>query len=113
MSAFLMEYYLWLKALHLIAVMSWMAGLLYLPRLFVYHCDAAPGSDHSVTLWHVADDLLLLSRCGATVSVTVRIQVIDLVAFSSVYRVCFTCAPEADVPASFGDSAMVQSELPL
>ena len=29
--------YLWLKALHLIAVMSWMAGLLYLPRLFVYH----------------------------------------------------------------------------
>ena len=29
--------YVWLKALHLIAVMSWMAGLLYLPRLFVYH----------------------------------------------------------------------------
>ena len=29
--------YLWVKALHLIAVMSWMAGLLYLPRLFVYH----------------------------------------------------------------------------
>ena len=29
--------YLWIKALHLIAVMSWMAGLLYLPRLFVYH----------------------------------------------------------------------------
>ena len=29
--------YLWIKALHIIAVMSWMAGLLYLPRLFVYH----------------------------------------------------------------------------
>lgn len=38
------EGYLWLKALHVIAVISWMAGLLYLPRLFVYHCEAAPGS---------------------------------------------------------------------
>jgi len=35
--------YLWIKALHVIAVISWMAGLLYLPRLFVYHADAAPG----------------------------------------------------------------------
>lgn len=38
------EAYLWLKALHVIAVISWMAGLLYLPRLFVYHCEAAAGS---------------------------------------------------------------------
>ena len=38
--------YLWLKALHIIAVISWMAGMLYLPRLFVYHADAsqAPSS---------------------------------------------------------------------
>ena len=42
-------YYLWLKALHVIAVIAWMAGLLYLPRLFVYHCAAAPGSDQSET----------------------------------------------------------------
>jgi putative membrane protein len=41
--------YLWLKALHIIAVISWMAGMLYLPRLFVYHCDAAPGSAQSET----------------------------------------------------------------
>jgi putative membrane protein len=41
--------YLWLKALHLIAVISWMAGMLYLPRLFVYHCEAAPGSKQSET----------------------------------------------------------------
>ena len=40
---------LWIKALHVIAVISWMAGLLYLPRLFVYHCDAAPGSKQSET----------------------------------------------------------------
>ena len=41
--------YLWLKALHIIAVISWMAGLLYLPRLFVYHCAATPGSEQSET----------------------------------------------------------------
>lgn len=41
--------YLWLKAFHLIAVISWMAGMLYLPRLFVYHCEAAPGSAQSET----------------------------------------------------------------
>ena len=38
------EGYLWLKALHVIAVISWMAGLLYLPRLFVYHCEVEAGS---------------------------------------------------------------------
>jgi putative membrane protein len=41
--------YLWLKALHIIAVISWMAGMLYLPRLFVYHVDAAVGSVQSET----------------------------------------------------------------
>jgi putative membrane protein len=41
--------YLWLKALHLIAVISWMAGMLYLPRLFVYHAAAATGSEQAET----------------------------------------------------------------
>ena len=41
--------YLWIKALHIIAVISWMAGLLYLPRLFVYHAGVAPGSVQSET----------------------------------------------------------------
>src|SRR5882672_10922798 len=41
--------YLWLKALHVIAVISWMAGMLYMPRLFVYHCDAEVGSKQSET----------------------------------------------------------------
>jgi protoporphyrinogen IX oxidase len=41
--------YLWLKALHVIAVISWMAGMLYMPRLFVYHCDAEIGSRQSET----------------------------------------------------------------
>jgi putative membrane protein len=39
--------YPWTKALHLIAVIAWMAGLLYLPRLFVYHCEAPRGSAES------------------------------------------------------------------
>jgi putative membrane protein len=43
------ELYLWLKALHIIAVIAWMAGMLYLPRLFVYHCESAPGSVQSET----------------------------------------------------------------
>lgn len=41
--------YLWVKALHIMAVISWMAGLLYLPRLFVYHTDAPKGSSQSET----------------------------------------------------------------
>ena len=41
--------YLWLKALHVIAVIAWMASLLYLPRLMVYHCEAEPGSKQSET----------------------------------------------------------------
>ena len=41
--------YLWLKALHVIAVISWMAGMLYLPRLFVYHAEAPKGSPQART----------------------------------------------------------------
>ena len=41
--------YEWLKAFHVIAVIAWMAGMLYLPRLFVYHCDAPQGSPQSET----------------------------------------------------------------
>lgn len=38
-------YYAWVKALHVMAVLSWMAGLFYLPRLFVYHAER--GQDHA------------------------------------------------------------------
>jgi putative membrane protein len=40
---------LWIKAGHVIAVIAWMAGMLYLPRLFVYHVDATPGTAQSET----------------------------------------------------------------
>ncbi len=49
MNDFLAAAYPWLKALHIVAMVAWMAGLLYLPRLFVYHADAAAGSDKSET----------------------------------------------------------------
>lgn len=42
-------FYLWAKAIHVVAVISWMAGMLYLPRLFVYHADAEKGSVQSET----------------------------------------------------------------
>jgi protoporphyrinogen IX oxidase len=41
--------YPWAKALHVIAIISWMAGMLYLPRLFIYHCEAERGSKQSET----------------------------------------------------------------
>ena len=47
MTDLLNSIYPWIKALHVIAVIAWMAGMLYLPRLFVYHCEVAPGSAES------------------------------------------------------------------
>ena len=44
-----MTLYLWIKSLHVLSIIAWMAGLLYLPRLFVYHCGAAAGSEMSET----------------------------------------------------------------
>ena len=41
--------YLWIKSLHVVSIIAWMAGLLYLPRLFVYHCAAEAGSVQSET----------------------------------------------------------------
>ena len=47
MIDFSSDTYLWLKAGHIVSVIAWMAGLLYLPRLFVYHSDLKAGSDAS------------------------------------------------------------------
>ncbi len=44
---FFLHFYPWTKALHIIAVIAWMAALLYLPRLYVYHCETKPGSESS------------------------------------------------------------------
>ena len=49
MTGWLVEAYPWIKALHVVSVIAWMAGLLYLPRLFVYHAAENPGSPTSET----------------------------------------------------------------
>ncbi len=53
MTDFLLSIYLWLKAVHLLAVIAWMAGMMYLPRLFIYHHQAEKGGEaekHFVTM---------------------------------------------------------------
>jgi putative membrane protein len=65
----MVESYQWIKALHLISVIAWMAGMLYLPRLFVYHCDAAPGSDKSET-FKVMERRLLRGIMGPAMILT-------------------------------------------
>jgi protoporphyrinogen IX oxidase len=46
----LSPFYLWIKAAHVISVIAWMAGMFYLPRLFVYHCMVVPGTAESERL---------------------------------------------------------------
>ena len=49
MQDILFQNYEWLRAAHIISIIAWMAGLLYLPRLFVYHAESEKGSDKSET----------------------------------------------------------------
>ena len=59
--------YLWIKALHIVAVISWMAALLYLPRLMVYHCSAQKGSIQSETFKLMERRLLRLIALPAMI----------------------------------------------
>jgi putative membrane protein len=63
------EAYLWVKAIHVIAVISWMAGMLYLPRLFVYHCAAERGSVQSET-FKVMEQRLLKAIINPAMGIT-------------------------------------------
>lgn len=62
------EGYLWIKALHLVSVIAWMAGLLYLPRLFVYHAGAESGSDTSETFKTMERRLMIAIMTPAMVA---------------------------------------------
>ncbi|MEI7805029.1 MAG: protoporphyrinogen oxidase HemJ [Hyphomicrobiales bacterium] len=59
--------YLWVKAFHIVAVIAWMAGMLYLPRLFIYHCDAELGSKQSETFKVMEHRLLRIIMTPAMV----------------------------------------------
>jgi protoporphyrinogen IX oxidase len=58
MDGFLLSGYLWIKAAHIFSVIAWMAGLFYLPRLFVYHTKVDIGSDQD-TLFQTMEEKLL------------------------------------------------------
>ena len=55
----MVDLYLWLKVFHILAVISWMAGLFYLPRLFVYHAERGIGGDVSETFKVMEKRLLM------------------------------------------------------
>ncbi|MFP3943092.1 MAG: protoporphyrinogen oxidase HemJ [Alphaproteobacteria bacterium] len=68
MSEFLIASYPWIKSLHLIFIIAWMAALLYLPRLFVYHTKAEPGSELSETLKVMEGNLLKIIMTPAMIA---------------------------------------------
>jgi len=59
MTDLLQALYPWTKALHIIAVISWMAGLLYLPRLFVHHVERAQAIDGAEPIFEMMEEKLL------------------------------------------------------
>jgi putative membrane protein len=65
------DFYLWVKALHIIAVIAWMAGMLYLPRLFVYHCETVAGSADSERFKRMERRLLRVIMNPAMIAVWV------------------------------------------
>ena len=69
MQDFLVAAFPWIKSLHVISVIAWMAGLLYLPRLFVYHCEAETGSKQAETFKVMERRLLRAIMNPAMISV--------------------------------------------
>jgi putative membrane protein len=67
----LIEHYNLIRGLHILAVIAWMAGLLYLPRLYVYHVKATPGSELDTTLQVMEQKLLRIIMNPAMVLVLI------------------------------------------
>lgn len=59
MASFLADYYLWVKAFHVMSVLTWMAGLFYLPRLFVYHAEQVQTGEPTDQLFQTMEMKLL------------------------------------------------------
>ncbi|MDO5642734.1 MAG: CopD family protein [Paracoccus sp. (in: a-proteobacteria)] len=59
MGDFLWPYYPWIKALHVMAVLSWMAGLFYLPRLYVYHAERGGDGAEPAASFTIMEEKLL------------------------------------------------------
>ena len=79
MQEHLLGLYPLIKAIHIIAVISWMAGLLYLPRLFVYHCESEAGGDTSETFKVMEDKLArMIMRPAMLVSLAAGLVMISV-----------------------------------
>jgi putative membrane protein len=104
----LADYIDWILALHIIAVIAWMAGMLYLPRLFVYHTQTKPGSEGSerfkvmerkllrgivnpsmVAVWILGPTLAWLT--GAYLDVWLQIKFVLVIAMSGVHGYLVKC----------------------
>ena len=104
----LADYIDWILALHIIAVIAWMAGMLYLPRLFVYHTQTAPGSEGSerfkvmerkllrgivnpsmVAVWILGPTLAWLT--GAYLDVWLQIKFVLVILMSGVHGFLVRC----------------------
>jgi len=104
----LADYIDWILAFHLIAVIAWMAGILYLPRLFVYHTQTAPGSEGSerfkvmerkllrgivnpsmVAVWILGPTLAWLT--GAYLDVWLQIKFVLVIVMSGVHGFLVKC----------------------
>ncbi len=59
MGNFLLEWYFWVKALHIMSVISWMAGMFYLPRVFVYHAERAEVGSEMSEIFKVMEHKLM------------------------------------------------------
>lgn len=70
MTDFLSDWYLWVKALHVISVISWMAGLFYLPRLFVYHVEMVEARSLTDTMFQTMERRLLRAIMGPAMIAT-------------------------------------------
>ena len=79
----LLDYYLWIKALHVISVISWMAAMLYLPRLFVYHTGVEVGSPQSET-FKIMEHRLLRYICNPAMIATWVFGILMIVADPSI-----------------------------
>ena len=70
MTAILADIYLWVKALHVIAVVAWMAGLFYLPRLYVYHVEQVTKGSETDLMFQVMERRLLKAIMNPAMIVT-------------------------------------------
>ena len=123
MGDFLADWYLWTKALHVIAVISWMAGLFYLPRLYVYHVEGLAkrgvvfGSDMDLLFQHQERLLLRAIMNPAMVATWVfglaLVLTPGIVVWSTVWPWAMSFLAVSGVTATRVSPAVVSAGMPI